>query len=154
MSPNYRFQLKKDLNLRRCILSQLYTELKLHPVNPKVKYDTTVSVKCKLVFQNYLVIFRFCCDLVIVFSSSLFRSTWKLYSSFSWLSWYVAFICCSCCCKTWIITKVDIVAVSERERESAKTWYCCWENGKIILFPHHAYWLCSWTNHHLYIFGD
>lgn len=31
--------------------------------------------------------FLFCWDLITVLSSSLFFSTWKLYSSFSWFSW-------------------------------------------------------------------
>ena len=52
-------------------------------------------------WTDYRVIFRFCCDFVMVFSSSRLRSTWKLYSSFSWLSWYVAFICCNCCCRIY-----------------------------------------------------
>ena len=62
-------------------------------------------------YQQYRVIFRFCCDFVMVFSSSRLRSTWKLYSSFSWFSWYVAFICCNCCCRICEYIQQSTVAI-------------------------------------------
>lgn len=61
----------------------------------------------------YRLSFRFCWDLIMVFSSSRFFSTWKLYSSFSWFSWYVAFICWSCSSRIWHSKGKDSLSCSQ-----------------------------------------